>query len=200
MPRKVELDIIAPGDPDEVMRRIKEHTRWSLQPYRGGPFTFSDKPFKGRVEDDSMTVGLNRRDWWSLLQPTARATFEPAATGTRIRGEVSVPDWMTWMLRFMVVVMVPLAAGVGAWAALSDGQPVIAAVFALFAVLVTVFSLGWNLSHANEQVDALKAEVLKVAGTSALGSVLSQASEAEVAEAMREAEAAGQPERTREGG
>lgn len=44
-------------------------------------------------------MGLNRRDLWSMLQPTARVKLEPAATGTRITGEAGIPPWTTWLLR-----------------------------------------------------------------------------------------------------
>ena len=198
MPRKVELDIIAPGDPEQVAERLKAETRWSPQPYRGGPFTFGDKPLKGNVSDESMNVGLNRKDWWSMLQPTAKATLEPSGTGTRIRGHVGMPDWMTWFLRFMVVVMIPFAVGVASWAAIGDGQPLIAAAFALVALVAGVLGTGAHVAHANEQVDTLKAQVLESVGTTAVSSLAARASEAEMAEAMREAEAAGTAQGQRE--
>lgn len=195
MPRKVELDVIAPGDRAEVVARIDAATRWSPNPFRGGLFTFGDKPLKGRVSEDRATVGLNRRDLWALTQPTAQLTFEPGRTGTRIHGHVGMPDWLTWFFRFIVVVMIPLAIGAASWGAIGDGQPLIAAAFTLVALIVGVFSTGAHVAHANEQVDALKATVLEVAGTSAVASLSARASEAELAEAMREAEGAGQPDR-----
>lgn len=189
MPRKVDLDAIVPGPPDEVAARLEGETRWSPTPYRGGVFTLGKKPLKGRVGAGGFTVGLNRRDWWTMLQPTAHATLEPAATGTRIRGEVGMPGWLVWLLRGVVVGGIPAAVGVSTMALLAEGTPqatVIAAGFAAFALVVGVLGTGAHVHHADEQVDELQATVLEVAGRSG-----ATEDSTELAEAMREAEGVG---------
>jgi hypothetical protein len=185
MPRKLELDALVPGTPEEVAERVKNLTRWSLQPYRGGPITFGAKPLKGTVSDGSVNVGLNRRDWFSMLQPTAKAALEPTSTGTRIRGSVGMPDWLVWLLRAVILGGLPAAFGLAAYQLLGAGQPLILAAFLLFGIVVSVLGTGAHVAHANEQVDALKAEVLEAAGAS-IAPV--SASSEELEEAMREAE------------
>jgi len=187
MPRKVEVDTVVPGTPEQVAERLKDATRWSPQPFRGGPITFGDKPMKGRVSDDGAVVGLNRRDWWSLYQPTADITLEEAATGTRIRGHVGMPDWLVWLLRAVVLLVLPASCGAAAWALLADGSPgttALAAGFTLFALVVSVLGIGAHVHHANEQVDTLRDTVLSTAGWSG---VPLDATTAAQGEAMREA-------------
>ena len=200
MPRKVELDVLTPGTPDEVAGRIKARTRFSVQPYRGGPLTFGDQPLKGTATAGSINVGLNRRDWWSMMQPTAKATLQATHTGTRIQGAVGMPDWVTWALRFVVVVVAPTAVGVAASAALGDGQTVIAAAFAGLAMLGAVGGVGAHVAHANEQVDALKAAVLQAAGTGSLQSLSEGVAAAAREAATGEAEERGRAGRAAEGG
>ncbi len=187
MPRKLELDALVPGSPDEVAERVKSLTRWSLQPYRGGPITFGSKPLKGTVSVDGVNVGLNRRDWFSMLQPTAKATLEPSSTGTRVRGAVGMPDWLVWLLRAVILAGLPAVFGLAAWQLLGAGQPLILAAFVAFGLVVSVLGTGAHVSHSNEQVDALKAKVLEAAGATV--TPVSAASAEELAEAMREAEA-----------
>ena len=197
MPRKLELDALVPGSPEEVAERVKSLTRWSLQPYRGGPITFGPKPLKGTVSVDGVNVGLNRRDWFSMLQPTAKATLEPSSAGTRIRGAVGMPDWLVWLLRAVIVVGLPAAFGFAGWQLLGAGQPLILAAFIAFGLVVSVLGTGAHVAHSNEQVDALKAKVLEAAGATV--STVSDASTEELAEAMREAEASGSRQMEAEG-
>ncbi len=167
MPRKVEVDVLVDGTPEEVSEKLKENTRFSPVPYRGGPLTFGKKPMKGRVGQDRATVGLNRRDWWSMLQPTAEVTLEPAPTGTRVKGAVGMPDWMTWLLRAVVVLGIPGATGFASFQLLRDGGalgPYIAMAFTLFAIGVAIFGVGAHVHHANEQVDTLKERLVEAAG------------------------------------
>ncbi len=197
MPRKVELDAIVSGSPEDVAARIKDDTRWSPTPYRGGVFTLGDKPLKGRVGDGGFTVGLNKRDWWTMLQPTAKAKLESSAAGTRVTGQVGMPDWMTWLLRGVVVAGIPGAIGAATLGLLSEGTPqagLIAAGFTAFALVVGVLGTGAHVHHANEQVDELRAKVLEAAGRS-----VAVEDSAELAEAMREAEGANARERVTEG-
>lgn len=196
MPRKLELDTLVPGTPEQVAERVKQATRWSLQPFRGGPITFGAKPLKGSVSDGALNVGLNRRDWWSMYQPTAQATLEPASTGTRIRGAVGMPDWLVYLLRAVVLAGLPAVVGFASVQLLGAGRPLILVAFVLFALVISVLSIGAHVAHANEQVDALKAAVLAAAG-SALGPVAAASSEA-MAEAMREVESSGARARQRE--
>jgi len=197
MPRKVELDLLVPGDPEEVADRIKGQTRWSPQPFRGGPFTLGDKPMKGRVSGESSNVGLNKRDWWSLYQPTVNATLEPAATGTRIRGTVGMPDWLVWLLRAVVVLGIPGAVGVAALALLPAGQTAILALFVAAAVVMSVLGIGAHVHHADEQVDDLAARLMDASGASA--PITASEPSAELTEATREAEPAGARRRQTEG-
>ncbi len=187
MPRKAELDVIVSGDPEAVAERLKDSTRWSPQPYRGGPITFGNKPMKGRVRGDGAVVGLNERDWWSLFQPTADIAFEKTGAGTRVHGHVGMPDWLVWFLRGVVLLGLPAACTTAVWSLLSDGSPgttAIAAFVVLFAVVVSVFGIGAHVHHANSQVDALKETVLQTVGHS--GIPLDEATAA-LSEAMREA-------------
>ncbi|MCO4768895.1 MAG: hypothetical protein KDA24_02620 [Deltaproteobacteria bacterium] len=167
MPRKLELDLLVDGEPEEVAERLKEETRWSPQPYRGGPLTFGKKPLKGRVAEGKATVGLNKSDWWSMLQPTASVTLDKSATGTRIQGHVGMPDFMVWTLRLVAVLFMPLVVGVSTLSLLGEGTAsaaMIAAAFAAFALLVTVLGLGAHVHHANEQVDELRDQLVTSAG------------------------------------
>ncbi len=189
MPRKLELDALVPGSPEEVAERVKSLTRWSLQPYRGGPITFGSKPLKGTVSDGAVNVGLNRRDWFSMLQPTAKATLKPASTGTRIRGAVGMPDWLVWLLRGVILAGLPAAFGLAAYQLLGAGQPLILAAFLAFGLVVSVLGTGAHVAHSNEQVDALKAKILEAAGASI--PAVSAAPSEELEEAMREAEGSG---------
>lgn len=183
MPRRLELDQLVPGDPDAVAERLEQSTRFSPTPYRGGPFTLGERPLKGRVGKGRLNLGLNRRDWWSLLQPTARASLEPAASGTHVRGEVGMPGWLVWLLRGVVVGGIPAAVGFATLQLLADGSPAavgIAAGFAGFSALVGIFGTGLHVAHADAQVEELKAAVLDAArGTPA---------EAAVEAALRRAE------------
>jgi len=193
MPRRIEIDQRVPGDPDEVAARLSENTRLSLTPYRGGPFTLGRKPLKGTVGKRTFRVGLNRRDWWSFLQPTARAALEETPTGTRVHGEVGMPGWLVWLLRGVVVAGIPTAVGASTLALLADGSPgnlAIAAGCAGFSALIGVFGTGAHVHHADSQVDALRDAVVAAAGGAAVA--------AGGAEQEREAEAASAvPPRTR---
>ena len=189
MPRKLELDVFVPGTPEQVAERVKQATRWSLQPFRGGPITFGSKPLKGSVSDAALNVGLNRRDWWSMYQPTAKASLEPASTGTRIRGAVGMPDWLVYLLRAVVLVGLPAVLAFAGTLLLGEGRPLVLAGFVAFSLVISVLSIGAHVAHSNEQVDALKATLLAAAGASTAS--VGTASSEELAEALREAESAG---------
>ena len=187
MPKKKAVDIRVTGTPSEVAERLKQATRYSVQPVRGGPWTFGDKPLKGMVTERGATVGLNRRDWMSLMQPTAQLTFEESGAGTRVHGMLGIPDWLVWLMRFGVVVGVPFAVGAAAFGLLADGSAgttALAAGFAAFAVLVTIFGVGMNMNNADGQMNDLEQAVRR--WTSASGVPLDAETDA-LSEEMREA-------------
>jgi hypothetical protein len=151
VPKSVQIDQRSSVSPDELEARLRETTRWSLVPYQGSPFGGRAK-LRGRIRGGRVNLGLAERDLLTLLQPTLRGHIEPTADGgSRLVGELGVPAWVIWLLRFAFLVIVPggiLAAGFPLVQDLGPTGWVAAAAFAVVAVLATMFGIGLQLAHA----------------------------------------------------
>ena len=163
MPKHATIEAQVGGTPSDVADRLRKATRFTLAPYQGSPFRFGGKPLKGTVSDRRFSVALNERDWWTLLQPVARARLVPTDGGTRVEGEVGIPPWLLWVLRLTVVSAIPLTV-IGAFAA---GAPLLTALLVTLVMAGVVGGVGWNMNNANQQVEPLRDAVLtQLAGTS----------------------------------
>lgn len=166
MPKSVQIDQRSSLSPNELEERLRETTRWSLVPYQGSPFGGRSK-LRGRIRGGTVNLGLAERDLLTLLQPTLRGRIEPTADGgSRLVGELGVPAWLVWQLRFAFLVIVPggiLAAGYPLVQDLGPSGWLAAAAFAVVAVLMTMFGIGHQLAHAETLLPKTEAVIAGIA-------------------------------------
>lgn len=160
-------------DAEAAMARLKAQTRFSMMPYQGSIFTLGSAPLKGRVGRGGFTVALNKRDWLTLLQPTARGRVVRDARGTRVEVTTGISPILLWYLRLAIVFAVPAFVLAFGTVLLLAGAPLfaIAVVCALVLTMLVgvVVGVGINMNNVDGQVDTLAAMVedaLKGAPTS----------------------------------
>lgn len=172
MPKTVQIDQHSTLSPAELEVALKAETRFSLVPFQGSPLG-GRAQLRGRVRKGRVNVGLAHRDWWTLLQPTFRGRIEPSSTGgSRLVGELGVPRWLVWELRLAFGVVVPLGILAAGWPMLQEwGSTGLLATgaFALVAVLMTIFGIGLQLSHADQLLDRTAGVLDGIAGGAPVG-------------------------------
>lgn len=155
MPRRKQFDLIVPGSPGDVARRLRAQTRWRLLPYQGS--LLGRGGLGGRISASGFRVSLDQRDWLQRMTAVASGSLEDRGDGTtRIRGVASLPTWATWYLRAISVVL-PLFAATAIGLGIAEGSPDLLVLFSTFTagVLIMLPAIGWNVAHANDQVDPL---------------------------------------------
>jgi len=167
MARTVRFERRLPA-PEAATAQLKQQTRFSLTPFQGSFITLGGAPLKGRVSARGFTVGLNERDWLTLLQPTARGTIRTGDGGAVVDVTVSLPPLMLWYLRIVVGLLIPLLLVAGGTAVFVGSMPLSAAagVFGVAALMLAmiVVGVGINMNNVDKQVDALAAQVEAVLG------------------------------------
>ena len=159
MPKKVPLDLVVPGTPEEVAKALKEDTLFRPFPTTGsGPIRRSKKTYGGRVSDAGFNVSLYEPTWLNLTNPVARAKLSESPSGTRIEGEVGLHPLVIFWLRLATVVMFA-AAGVAGFGALTAGAAAPGIVGLLFFLLLIIPSIGINVAHADENAEKLHAAI-----------------------------------------
>lgn len=167
MPKSTTFEMVVPGSPKEVARRLKQQTRWRPFPYQSSLFGGGRRPLGGRVNRKRFAVSLDERDLLQRTTAVAKATLTPAgAGGTRVKGTAGMLPWVVWYLRFAVLVMVLAIVAVPLIVLGSAGGTAQAVLWALITFLVAglagVVAIGMNVAHADERVDGVVAEVERV--------------------------------------
>lgn len=165
MPKIERVDATVSGSPDDVSRRLKDQTALRLFPSSARPIVWGGRPLAGHVGARGLRVAQNRADLLGRVLPVAVGRLEPTAGGTRITAEVGMPRWLVYYLRAVWVLLVLLGVGgVGALATGFVSLDVAMVVGALaLAPLAVAVSVGIHVAHADAQVEALAALLLRVA-------------------------------------
>lgn len=152
--REVTFDLSSSSPGPQALRDRTEFSPW---PSQGSPFSFTSKPLKGRVRENSFTVGLNETDWHSRLQPTARGTITTVGGRTQVTMTVGVAPIHIWLLRVFVGLAFPLMVAGWVYGLIAAGNIQMLFILGIAVAVVTalVVGIGTNMNHADKQVDVL---------------------------------------------
>lgn len=168
MPKVRRFSWVVDGSPAEVAERLRARSRFRLFPHqasflgRGG--------LGGRVDAGGFRLALDDRSWLQWSQAVAVGTLTEVSPGrTRIEGDASLPRWVTWWLR-LVVLILPLVMG-GVALTLAQGSVGIElAAFLAYTLAVlagSTVAIGVHVSNADAQVEPLLERLGGVVGASA---------------------------------
>jgi hypothetical protein len=186
MPKVETFDFVVPGTPTEVAARLQAVTRPRWLPHQGS--IFGRGGLGGRVTDRSFTVADDPRTWFQLSQAVATGTLEAEGAGsTRVRGQASLPTWLTWQLRLAFVGIAGfvglLLATVAGPAALAQWQAaVLLGAYCVVALLGGGVAIGMNVANA----DAGVAPLVERVRAAASGGAAAEARRVPTATAARE--------------
>jgi len=156
MPKSQTFQMVVPGSPEEVARRLKQQTRWRLFPYQASVFGGGTRPLGGRVRRKWFAVSLDERDAMGRMTAVARGTLVQAGPGrTRIEGVAGMPRWVAWDLRLGTALLALAIAAVPLLVLGTAGsaQAVLWGVLIFLAsAVIGVGIIGMNVNHADERV------------------------------------------------
>jgi hypothetical protein len=171
MPRTRRVDFTVPASPDAVAARLKAHSRWRLIPYRGS-WLGGGQPLGGRVSATGFRLALDPRDLRQRAQAVAIGAIAPdGAGGARITADVGMPPWVTQLFRVTWVASLCLLAA-AIYLVTTSAAPALASETAMIGLLLavafssSVFGIGANVVHADDQIDALAATLHAIANGS----------------------------------